>query len=85
MEKAAPIAGSVMTAPALDIMVQPQQRICSVLEVLRESGRLGLIDAEDKVYLRSWRRGVYLEDEQTFKQAGIWTGDIIYIEVEAHE
>lgn len=66
----------------IDIMLRPEQRIQNVLTVLTENGKLC---AQDRIFLRSWRLGTYLDVMLTFGQAGIQTGDMIYIEVEENE
>lgn len=68
----------------LDIMVKPEQRIRDVLLVLSENRKI-IAQETDDLYLRSWRLGTMISALLTFKQAGIQTGDILYIEVEAHE
>lgn len=67
----------------LDLMVKPEQRIGDVLSVLAENGQISYHSTSDKLYTRSWRLGRLVSHRLTFKQAGIYSGDIIYIEVEA--
>lgn len=66
----------------LDIMVKPEQRIKDILQVLEENGRIIYRSGRDNLYIRSWRKGNFVNPYLTFKQAEIFSGDILYIDVE---
>lgn len=66
----------------LDIMVKPEQRIRDILLVLAENGQITYRKDYDSLYIRSWRGGNLVNHYLTFKQAGIFSGDILYIEVD---
>lgn len=64
-----------------DIMVKPEQRIMEIIHVLMENGQIDIKD-EETIYARSWRKGNLINTRLTFKKENVYTGDIIYIEVE---
>lgn len=66
----------------IDIMVKPEQRIMDVIYVLAQNNKILLDDTKFKVYIRSRRLGEYINNMMTFKQANIFYGDILYVEVE---
>lgn len=66
----------------IDIMVKPEQRIMDVIYVLAQNNKILLDDTKFKVYIRSQRLGEYINNMMTFKQANIFYGDILYVEVE---
>lgn len=66
----------------IDIMVKPEQRIMDVIHVLAQNNKILLDDTKFKVYIRSRRLGEYINNMMTFKQANIFYGDILYVEVE---
>lgn len=65
-----------------DIMVKPEQRIRDVLTVLLENGLVSNLHISNAVRARSWRWGTIVSGLLTFRQAGIFSGDILYIETE---
>ena len=65
-----------------DIMVKPEQRIRDVLTVLSENGLVSNLHISNAVRARSWRWGTIVSGLLTFWQAGIYSGDILYIETE---
>lgn len=66
----------------MDIMVKPEQRIREVLMVLAENGKILFDHLSEAAYTRSWRLGKFVNNQLTFKQAQVYSGDIIYVEVE---
>lgn len=66
----------------LDIMVKPEQRIKDILQVLSENGQITYGTGSENLYIRSWRMGNLVNLYLTFKQAEIFSGDILYIEAE---
>lgn len=65
----------------LDIMVKPEQRIEEVLGILAENGRI-FLPPWKKMWIRSWRKGTFVNQHITFKQGNIVDGDILYIKGE---
>lgn len=65
-----------------DIMVKPEQRIRDVLTVLAENRLVSDLHIGSTVRARSWRWGTITGGLLTFRQAGICSGDILYIEAE---
>lgn len=63
-----------------DIMVKPEQRIRDVVAVLAENGMVSDLHIGSAVRARSWRWGTIASGLLTFRQAGIYSGDILYIE-----
>lgn len=58
-----------------DIEVNSQQRIIDTLLILKEAGRIpGIVIEAARV--KSTRRGMYLEVQQTYEEEQINTGDI---------
>lgn len=66
--------------PEIDIQVKPEQRIKEVLDILKVNGVISFRDPEAGISVKSWRKNTYINPYLTFKQAGIWQGDILRIE-----
>ncbi len=75
----------VHRSSSIDIMIKPEQRIIDVLNILAENGQIAGYKMAEKIFIRSWRRGEYLNVYSTFQQSGIFYGDILYVEVEKDE
>ena len=61
-----------------DIMVNSEQKICETLQILKEAGQINIaVGDEDK--LRSMRTGMFVPQEFTYEEAGIFYGDILAI------
>ena len=61
----------------MDIMVRPDQRMSDVLQVLKESERLFF--QIDQIIVYSMRKKEYINQLLTFRQAEIYTGDILVL------
>lgn len=61
-----------------DIMVNSEQKICETLQILKEAGQIN-IAVGDEVKLRSMRTGMFVPQEFTYEEAGIFYGDILQI------
>ena len=66
----------------INIMVKPEQRIIDVVYTLIQNNVFTVSDEKCRIYIRSWRLGEYTNNLLTFKQANIFYGDILYLEVE---
>ena len=60
-----------------DIMVNSEQKICETLQI-KEAGQIN-IAVGDEVKLRSMRTGMFVPQEFTYEEAGIFYGDILQI------
>lgn len=61
-----------------DIMVNSEQKICETLQILKEAGQINIaVGDEDK--LRSMRTGMFVPQEFTYEENGIFYGDILAI------
>lgn len=67
------------TGVRIDIKVNREQKITDTLVILLDGGILeekgGL--ADNRIY--SERKEKYIDAEQTYQQAGIYNGDILYV------
>ena len=70
------------TGNVIDISVKSDQRISAVLKILSERGYIKYDSKSENVFIRSWRFGDFVNPMMTFKQADIFFGDILYIEVD---
>lgn len=61
----------------MDIMVRKDQRMSEVLKVLKDN-RIIFFQAE-KIMIYSMRKKEYVNQRLTFRQAGIFTGDILVL------
>ena len=62
----------------IDIMVLPNQRIRAVLQVLIINGHIS--GNVDEIFVYSKRRQEFLNQMMTFRQAGIYSGDILELQ-----
>lgn len=69
------------TGNIIDISVKYDQRISSVLEELAKRAYIKYDRKKEILLIRSWRFGDFIDSMLTFKQADIFFGDILYIEV----
>lgn len=70
------------TGNVIDISIKSDQRISAVLKILSERGYIKYDSKRENVFIRSWRFGDFVNPMMTFKQADIFFGDILYIEVD---
>lgn len=62
----------------IDIMVLPNQRLRAVLQVLIINGHIS--GTVDEIFVYSKRRQEFLNQMMTFRQAGIYSGDILELQ-----
>ena len=70
------------TGNVIDISIKSDQRISAVLKILSERGYIKYDSKSENVFIWSWRFGDFVNPMMTFKQADIFFGDILYIEVD---
>ena len=70
------------TGNVIDISIKSDQRISAVLKILSERDYIKYDSKRENVFIRSWRFGDFVNPMMTFKQADIFFGDILYIEVD---
>ena len=70
------------TGNVIDISIKSDQRISAVLKILSERGYIKYDSKSENVFIRSWMFGDFVNPMMTFKQADIFFGDILYIEVD---
>ena len=63
----------------IDVIVKPEQRIGDVFLVLTSNMRLPFELALQPTRLYSRRKKRYINERLTFKQAGLFTGDVLEI------
>ena len=61
----------------IDVIVKPEQRIGEVLSVLISNMKLPFELALEPTCLYSRRKKRYINERLTFKQAGLFTGDVL--------
>lgn len=61
----------------MDIMVRFDQRISDVLKVLKENQKIFI--QPDKLSVYSMRKKMFINQLLTFRQADIYTGDILIL------
>lgn len=64
----------------IDIQTSSQQKIIDVLEILQENNIIEKNIMEEKIAIRSKRKGEYINTLLSFEQANILNADIIEVE-----
>ncbi len=62
-----------------DIMVNPDQKIMDTLKILKENNAISLGENLNKVLIKSQRRKRYINSRLSYRQAGIFNGDLLQI------
>ena len=62
----------------MDLMVLPEQRISEVLKVLKENGKLFF--QIEKIHIYSLRKKEFVNQLLTFRQAKIYSGDVLELQ-----
>lgn len=62
-----------------DIKVNRAQKICDTILILQDGGVLPNEAGKEKIRIFSKRKGEYINTEQSYEQADIFQGDILFI------
>lgn len=62
-----------------DIMVNPDQKIIDTLKILKENNAISLNENLNKILIKSQRKKRYINSRLSYRQAGIFNGDLLQI------
>ncbi|CAK7060227.1 MAG: hypothetical protein EUB_03459 [Eubacterium sp.] len=62
-----------------DIMVNPDQKIIDTLKILKENNAVSLNENLNKILIKSQRKKRYINSRLSYRQAGIFNGDLLQI------
>lgn len=69
--------------PDKDIRVEENLPWERVLEILEENAVINIREDKNRIRLQSLRAGIGFSIEKSSKEAGVYTGDIIEVEIDA--
>lgn len=62
-----------------DIMVNPDQKIIDTLKILKENNMIPMDENLNEVLVKSQRRKRVINSQLSYRQAGIFNGDLLQI------